>query len=295
MGARKRKSDVLDSAPAAGPSSTKRTRTDSNVEKRLARFKVACPKDIADRVHRVMTQRFFMIERSKTEGELKEEFKVLGSTGNVYTVVISKVPSCDCPDATKGNHCKHILFVLLKVLSVPLTSTYYYQKALLASELENIFTSAPAAPNAVSNAHIQAAYTRAVGRPDEAERLDSKAEEAKDQRRMPEEGDDCPVCYESMHDVDIKTLTFCEKCGNALHMECFQQWSKKAHLPTCVWCRAKWVVGTNTAGGSGGNAAQGVAAMKGYINLAGVAGVSPVRDTSSYYGGRCGQRGHRYY
>jgi len=69
-----------------------------------------------------------MIERERLEGELKEAFKVLGSTGNVYTVTISHVPSCDCPDALKGNHCKHILFIFLKVLGVPESSGHYYQK-----------------------------------------------------------------------------------------------------------------------------------------------------------------------
>lgn len=68
-----------------------------------------------------------MIERERNSEELRETFKVLGSTGNVYTVNIDTLPSCDCtyatneldalcpllpcsgPDALKGNHCKHIV------------------------------------------------------------------------------------------------------------------------------------------------------------------------------------------
>jgi SWIM zinc finger len=69
-----------------------------------------------------------MIEREREVGALKETFKILGSTGNVYTVTISHIPSCSCPDATKGNHCKHLIFVFLKVLSVPESSTFFYQK-----------------------------------------------------------------------------------------------------------------------------------------------------------------------
>ncbi|GJJ12046.1 hypothetical protein Clacol_006287 [Clathrus columnatus] len=49
-------------------------------EKRLARYKAACPQNIRQRVERVMTQRFFMVERNRHESELREEFKVLGST-----------------------------------------------------------------------------------------------------------------------------------------------------------------------------------------------------------------------
>lgn len=68
-----------------------------------------------------------MIERERSPNELHETFKVLGSTGNVYSVRIDTLPSCDCtlfisglvslcplprcsgPDALKGNHCKHIV------------------------------------------------------------------------------------------------------------------------------------------------------------------------------------------
>lgn len=42
-----------------------------------------------------------MVDRHREGNELKEVFKVLGSVGNVYTVTISHVPSCDCPDALK--------------------------------------------------------------------------------------------------------------------------------------------------------------------------------------------------
>jgi hypothetical protein len=40
---------------------------------------------------------------------------------------------------------------------------------------------------------------------------------------MPEEGDDCPVCYDSMHGAGEATLVWCEGCGNALHKGCFTQ------------------------------------------------------------------------
>ena len=77
-----------------------------------------------------------MIERERNPKELRETFKVLGSTGNVYTVRIDTLPSCDCmftteigcpvsliprsgPDALKGNHCKHIV----RAFFLPVKST----------------------------------------------------------------------------------------------------------------------------------------------------------------------------
>ena len=98
------------SMPQAGPSQptapAKRGRKkkvqdddESGPEKRKAQFKLRCPQNILDRVERVMTQRylsvlfflssyskcfrFFMIARQRDENELRENFSVLGSTGNV--------------------------------------------------------------------------------------------------------------------------------------------------------------------------------------------------------------------
>ncbi len=87
-------------------------------EKRGAIFKKKCPQNILDRVERVMTQRYveetllslptyliklriFMIDRNRVNGELKEEFSVLGSTGNVYTVTIDHRPRCNCMSSSK--------------------------------------------------------------------------------------------------------------------------------------------------------------------------------------------------
>lgn len=37
-------------------------------------------------------------------------FGIVGSTGNIYNVVIGKEPVCNCPDGRKGNQCKHICY-----------------------------------------------------------------------------------------------------------------------------------------------------------------------------------------
>ncbi|KAF8269321.1 hypothetical protein EI94DRAFT_1574532 [Lactarius quietus] len=243
----------------ASPSKAKRLRKDPQSldvplpEKRDARFKKSCPKNILERVARVKSQRFFMIDRKREGEELSEEFKVLGSTGNVYTVVIGKVPSCNCPDASRGHHCKHILFIFLKVLQVPESSGLWYQKALLHSELESIFTNAPLAPNVLANDTVRNAYASATGK------LPTSASATK--RRIPGPEDSCPICYESMHGESEGRLTFCEECGNALHSECFEQWRRSRRVAeselTCVWCRAK--CSKRESGAS--------PASEGYVNL----------------------------
>ncbi|TDL13662.1 hypothetical protein BD410DRAFT_872596 [Rickenella mellea] len=163
------------------------------------------------------------------------------------------------PDASKGNHCKHILSDFLR---------------LLTSELAEIFRDAPPAPGSVATARIREAYAKATGKaPATSSQEDASAGGKK--RRIPVEGDDCPVCYEGMHGSPQSKLAFCEECRNALHKECFQQWARSKPNPTCVFCRAKWVApGASGASGSANTS-------EGYVNLGGVAGVSPVRDTST--------------
>ncbi|KAI0780721.1 hypothetical protein BD413DRAFT_499548 [Trametes elegans] len=278
---------LLDSPPAKMPAAKRQRNTkDPNApgpEKRGAMFKKACPQNILERALRVKSQRFFMIDRRREGDELREEFSVLGSTGNVYTVTIDKKPSCTCPDAMKGNHCKHILFIFMKVLQVTEKSGHWYQKALLTSELQEIFNDAPRAPAGVAHERVRNAYAQATGK------AVASASAASGKKRLPQKEDDCPVCYENMHNVAEELLIFCMECGNGLHKDCFQQWAKAAKGGvTCVFCRAKWV-GAPAAGA--GKAAERSA--EGYLNLAHVAGVSPERDTSSYYHGPT--RGRRYY
>lgn len=119
-------------------------------------------------------------------------------------------------------------------------------------------------------------------------------------KRIPGPDDDCPICYDGMHGVAEASLVFCEECGNALHKECFQQCGS-FNLPswinlfilflgqrtaasngkelTCVWCRARWII-ARPGGEATGSVKRSMGAY-GYINLSDVAGVSPVRDTST--------------
>jgi hypothetical protein len=135
--------------PVAGPTPKKPKKSDPNYgepepEKRLKLFKkgtfrlnslrpsstdpvssfTACPKATQERADRVRVQRFFCVDRTRTS-ETSEEFKILGSTGNQYKVTIDKQPDCSCPDGAKGNTCKHRLFVLLRILQIPLSSNLW--------------------------------------------------------------------------------------------------------------------------------------------------------------------------
>ncbi|THU76657.1 hypothetical protein K435DRAFT_813189, partial [Dendrothele bispora CBS 962.96] len=157
----------------SSPSPKKGKGKGKDKEKRKAQFKPKCPMAIQTRLERYMSQssRIYLIDRQREEGENKEKFTVQGSTGNVYTVTIDEVPHCNCPDHLKGNHCKHILFIFVKVLQVSLTSGLWYQKALLPSELASIFSSAPLPPqlrqqlqNIHANERVVGAWREKTGR-----------------------------------------------------------------------------------------------------------------------------------
>jgi hypothetical protein len=84
-------------------------------EKRLRVFRKHAPKLFLERFERVRSQRMFLIDRERTSSmdssNEVEVFNIAGTTGNVYQVKIGRMPSCTCPDARKGNQCKHIVYV----------------------------------------------------------------------------------------------------------------------------------------------------------------------------------------
>ncbi|WVQ70005.1 uncharacterized protein L199_008229 [Kwoniella botswanensis] len=273
---------------------------------RMARLREKCPKNIIDRYKRAISQRMFMIERERVgEGNFQyEQFKVLGSTGNVYTVNIGTIPRCDCPDNLKGNKpCKHIIFIFIKVLKVPDDSSVWFQMSLTPEEVEHVFNTSPPTPNGsvTVNVKVHKAYIHATGRGGEDEEvvtgIDKEIKDGSDGKKMDAVGEDCPVCYEEMtqEDVDGKKLVYDETltgCGKPLHTECFQIWAmtarSKGNDVTCVWCRSPWPTEHGGAGKGKGKASGPQYSSMGYLNMAAEAGMSRERDVSTYH------RGHRY-
>ncbi|WRT67196.1 uncharacterized protein IL334_004162 [Kwoniella shivajii] len=286
-------------SPAKGKGKAKEKVVDPKKE-RLARMRAKCPKTTLDRYKRAISQRMFMIEREHVgEGSRQyEQFKVLGSTGNVYTVNIGVIPRCNCPDNLKGNKpCKHIIFVFIKVLKVPDESPIWYQMSLTPEEVEEVFAAAPPVPNGsvTVDLKVHKAYLHATGRgvdEQEVTEIDKNVNDESGGKRMDAVGEDCPVCYEEMtqQDLDGKLLTYDESlngCGKPLHKECFQMWAltarNKGNDVTCVWCRSPWP--TEDGGKGKGKATGPQYTSMGYLNMADAAGLSRQRDVSSYHWG----------
>ncbi|KAG9558705.1 hypothetical protein KCU71_g9953, partial [Aureobasidium melanogenum] len=246
----------------------KKRKAGKGEEKRLKRERTHAPQKYTTVAYRATTQRMVVIDRRRLDNDdcphqtphcPMEEIDLAGSTGNIYTVKITHVPECTCPDFRVNNNpqCKHILYVLLKVLKV--SEPLNYQAAFLTSELQEIFDHAGPLP-------VETVHT-----------------EDKDGKRKPIEGD-CPICCEELSQ-EKEAIVWCQAaCGNNLHKTCFDQWAAtKGHgQVTCPYCRTQWQ--TEIDGGALKSLAKtGPKNRDGYVNVADQVGMSSRRDYSTYH------------
>ncbi|KAK7746552.1 hypothetical protein SLS62_009349 [Diatrype stigma] len=217
--------DKKQEAPKAqGEGGTRATRREKRQvdEKRLKRFRPKPPQQFTIIYDRATSQRFYILSRTRlgTNESPEETIQMTGSTGNIYHVRIARLPTCTCPHSQKGNQCKHIIYVMSRVLRARFDLVY--QLALLASELREIFSHAP--PIEISD-----------GNSDQQQEIDKNRKEV---------DGDCPICFTPFEGSD--NTVYCRaQCGQNLHEECFQMWAATKRTSvrdkvTCPMCRAPW-------------------------------------------------------
>jgi hypothetical protein len=275
-GKRKRVRDA--GQEVCGTKQTKPTPRSSAMEKRMCAYRATPNRDTRARIERALSQRLYLVDRQVDQQQ--QTFAVLGSTGNIYHVMISRTPSCSCPDHAKGNLCKHILFVFLRVLRVATSNPVIWQKALLTSELGEIFEKAPAVltHTPLASAAVRSTYSQVTGTS-----TDLVDEEASQVQRKPVTGP-CPICFEDMHERACNVTgddaamraseetVWCTTCGQSVHDVCLKEWAGHckrspgaAGATTCPYCRSPWaLLGTRDAAG-GSASVRRVAG--GYLNL----------------------------
>lgn len=235
-------------------------------EKRLRRHRPRAPGSYLEIKSRALTQRLTVLSRERCgTDELPEEKVVIaGSTGNVYTVNVGLIPSCDCPHAKKGNQCKHIVYIMLRVLKA--REDVAYQLALTGIELRELIKNAPLIPGIETDGN-------------------DKPGEEQDGNRKPVEGE-CPICYDEL-DSKNDEIVYCKtSCGNNVHKACMQSWIQVATRgkATCPYCRAAWNTEDVFDGSLGSVVTKGLQRNEdGYVNVAGQLGLSGERDYSSYH------------
>ncbi|KAI8934263.1 hypothetical protein NX059_009006 [Plenodomus lindquistii] len=234
-------------------------------EKRLRQFRAHAPQTYLTVKQRALTQRLTVLSRERcgTDEIPQEKVRVAGSTGNVYTIRIDLTPRCDCPHAEKGNQCKHIVYVMLRVLKA--REEIAYQLALLSSELRELIKNAPPIPGV------------------ETDGKDGTEKEGEDTNRKPIEGE-CPICYDELEDKE-HTVYCKSSCGNNVHKDCMQKWiAISKGSATCPYCRAKWAEETGLEGKLGDIDTTGLQLNEdGYVNVAEQLGLNSERDYSTYH------------
>lgn len=179
---------------------------------------------------RGLIQKLYLVETLPATVPEELSYQIMGSTGNVYTVTISTNPSCTCPDyQTRHNRCKHIYFVLLRIMQVPDkdTNIITYTK----QEVITMFSKIPQVTNYLC--------------------VDEKTRDMYIKLKLKQDGsgktaqkdldDVCPVCLDDL--TNGFKLEYCKYgCGKNIHAECYSMMNKKKDKcdMICVFCRASW-------------------------------------------------------
>lgn len=195
----------------------------------------ASTRRVANRIIRALQQhQLRLLHRSGAE------FFVLGATGNVYTVTLSTAPACTCPDTAVP--CKHILFVLLRVLGLSLDEACVWRQSLRPCQVARLVAT-PTFPDVLAGARARERFHQlwaARPPPENGSRpaADGRRREEASSRAM--DGAACPVCLEDL--AQQAPLLTCRTCRNAVHAECFARWkrSRARRAATCVVCRSRW-------------------------------------------------------
>jgi hypothetical protein len=204
---------------------------DQAANTRGARTRNKPPAQLLTRLNRALAHPLYLVEREK-DGR---SFAIVGASGAVYSVQIAEMPKCNCPDFVKrasgqrssfAGPCKHILFVMHRVLKVDQFDSALYQVRLTQVELERIFHDSPEDP--CSSLLADDALVR-------------KFRESQDiEHRSNGRGGECPICMDILREGD-KLVSVCSVCENCIHTDCMRMYLRAGvGRPKCPLCRSKW-------------------------------------------------------
>ncbi len=193
---------------------------------------------MSTRIERCFTDNLYLVESipPNLNEEKKRVYLIMGSTGNVYSVVITNKPTCTCPDfKQRKKRCKHIYFVLIRIMKVENPIIKYFTN----ENLEEMFNNIPLITNnlIVDKSKRDKFYEITNNtKSNNNNEINSKKDNKVKQRLN--DNDICPICLDNINNG--KELDYCKySCGLTLHKKCFQMWEKR-NKGICVFCRADW-------------------------------------------------------
>jgi hypothetical protein len=133
---------------------------------------------------------------------------------------------CSCPDhkfnsSKKGTVCKHICFIVCKIMKI-LRPSFFVDKKLTSEEIEKLITKLT-----TSNIWTDASVVQKLQK--------ITLETFMNFTKELDEDDSCPICYENMDPNKKDLLLACPACHNYVHRECNDVWMEKHN--ECVYCR----------------------------------------------------------
>mgnify|MGYP000914489915 CR=1 FL=1 len=183
-----------------------------------------------ERKIRGMTQPIYLINfDAQKENIVSKKFTVLGTTGSVYTVNINQKPTCTCFDfKRRKSRCKHIYFILTRVMKVPQENEDIVEFS--PEQVEQMFTNMQEIAKSVYiNDDLKKMYNI------------MSAQNIAENKTVPMKDEEfCPICLDYVNCGE--PIDYCKyACGNPVHVNCFKMWTKGKKEITCVLCRSKWL------------------------------------------------------
>ena len=187
------------------------------------------------RLNKALKETFILIDKKQTEN--KVTIKLIGKTGNIYTITLNEDSTleCDCPDShfcrQQQIACKHLCFIHNKIAMI--WSNYFYHN--LALRDRDRLKLIKKIRNYQISTELQHKYQELLKLQDETgprpetNIIITNLFSTENIRNI---DDECPVCCQSLENDIVK----CPDCLNGIHTRCAELWLKRRK--TCVYCRS---------------------------------------------------------
>ena len=185
------------------------------------------------RFNKISYEPFFLLSSELDSDAQSIRFSISGSTQKHYVVRLGRDGRmrCNCMDAAvncakAGCVCKHVCFVAFRIARSERIG-FFADKTLDEAEVGDVFTrvAADGLANDASRVVVDTASHAPPGPP-----------AGREARNI---GDDCPVCFDLLHDDHKENMRVCLVCANGVHEECMRRWIAHAPRPSCIFCRAR--------------------------------------------------------
>ena len=208
-----------------------------------------------ERLNRAKKEKLYLLDYNITN-DSKLEFKICGSTQNIYTVTLhnNKI-RCNCPDGSVGCYyykiiCKHSCFILCKVLkgnenifnplkkrddiimSDDYMNSLFKEFSKIKDRLQNTSIAKKELMDKYKNHKKKDLNTNVNSNSNKPYKSIFKYDGDLSEKT---EHDTCGICFDKLR-LD-KLMALCPTCRNIVHINCMHKWMNMGK-DTCVYCRS---------------------------------------------------------